>query len=110
MFSRPRGGPDRIELGIVDREPRSVRLSRRHAEVLEDLQADRAVLDVLLELCRGLRAPAGAPTPSKSTLANTAEPILVRALADEVDALLRAARRCRRSGCRARACSARPSP
>jgi hypothetical protein len=40
-------GPDRIELGIVDAQPAAVGFPVEHAEVLEDLEAHRAGLDVL---------------------------------------------------------------
>ena len=50
------GGPDRIQLGIVELQPAAIGPAQAQAEVLEDLQPLGARLDVSLELGGGLRA------------------------------------------------------
>src|SRR6185436_20393001 len=57
------GGPDRIELRIVDLQAAPVRLPHEHAEVLENLQPHRAGLDVGVELLRRARAEAWPDSP-----------------------------------------------
>ena len=60
--------PHRIELGIIELEPRAVGLAGGQAEALVDLaDADRARLDVGLELRGDLLADPG-PTPRKSSV------------------------------------------
>ena len=61
MFSRAAGLPDRIELRVVDVQAGAVGLARAEPEVLDDLaEAQRAGLDVGLELRRGALAQPGA--------------------------------------------------
>ena len=65
--------PDRRQLGIVDLQPRAVGLLRVHAGLFENLEADRAVLDVGFELRRGLlcRSRARRRETGSRPLANT---------------------------------------
>ena len=80
--------PDRLQHRVVHVQPRAVGLLREHAEVLDDLQADRAVADRLLEIGHGLLRPAGAACAVPRHVREHAEAVRVPARADEVDLLL----------------------
>ena len=74
--------PDRIELGIVDAQPRAIGLSVAKAERLRHFtDADRAGLDVGFELRHGPRAPVGSHIIEIDAGQHT-KSILVRARVD----------------------------
>ena len=51
--------PHRVELGVVDTQAAAVGFRVEHAEILENLEPAGARLDVVFELLRRLRDPAG---------------------------------------------------
>ena len=80
--------PDRIELGIVQLQARSVGLAYGEAEALHDLaEAERAGLDVGFELRRRFRAETGTHI-AKGDVGEHREPVLVAAGAERRQLLL----------------------
>src|SRR5258708_20871951 len=77
--------PDRIEVRIVDREPRAVGLPVPEAELLEHLQADRAVLHRLPQTRERLVLPSRAPGAVPADVGEDTEAILVGTAVDRVD-------------------------
>ena len=87
------GVPDRIEFRVVDAQPAAIGFSVEHAEILEDLQPQRAGLDVLLELPGRFHAEAGADRLAEVHVREQHHPVFVLAAADRLESLAQAVAR-----------------
>ena len=101
--------PHRIELGVVNRDALAVAALQRQAEVLEDLQAARAGLDVGFEPRRGAQRRSRTDSDRRSRGWRTAPSASARGCRRRSRSSASARRRSRRSGSPAAAGSARPS-
>ena len=81
------GVPNRIELRIVHAQPASVGPAIEHAQVLENLQPDRASLEIALELLRRPGAETGRDRLAEIDIRKQHHPVLVTALPDRLHAV-----------------------
>ena len=77
--------PDRIELRIVDLQAAAVGFPIEHPQILEDLQAHRARIDVFFELASGLLAESGSGAGAEVDVREQHHAVAVLARFDRLD-------------------------